>query len=175
VAVGLANSQTGVDYQLKIGGANTGSPVPGTTGSPISFGLQTAAGTYTVEATDGTTNCVATMTGNAVVSITADLSLVSITPAAQTICIGGSGSLLTATETGGGTITARQWVKRSTPGGPTTNLSATGSTYTPTGAELGAGISYVVCISTPTCGASLYSNEVTVTVNANLSTVTLAP
>jgi hypothetical protein len=46
VAVGLANSQTGVNYQLQLGGSNTGLPVAGT-GSAISFGNQTTAGTGT--------------------------------------------------------------------------------------------------------------------------------
>ncbi len=67
VAVGLANSETGVTYTLIRGGSVEVLPtVPGT-GSAISFGLQTVAGTYTVEGlnTGGTT----LMTGSAVVSI----------------------------------------------------------------------------------------------------------
>jgi hypothetical protein len=69
VAVGLANSQNNISYQLKIGGVNTGSPVAGT-GSAITFGLQTALGTYTVEATNGNSPCSysTTMTGSAVLS-----------------------------------------------------------------------------------------------------------
>jgi len=39
VAVGLSGSQSGVDYQLQIGGANTGSPVAGT-GSAISLAIR---------------------------------------------------------------------------------------------------------------------------------------
>jgi extracellular elastinolytic metalloproteinase len=51
--IGLAGSQTGVNYQLKRsnGTINVGAPVPGT-GNPISFGLQTVADTYTVLATN---------------------------------------------------------------------------------------------------------------------------
>ena len=44
--VGLDGSQSGVSYQLKRNGSNVGSPVTGT-GSAISFGNQTAAGTRT--------------------------------------------------------------------------------------------------------------------------------
>lgn len=75
VAVGLANSQSGITYQLKIGGVNTGSTVAGT-GAAISFGLQTAIGTYTVEATNANTPCnySTTMTGNAVLSLTTTTS-----------------------------------------------------------------------------------------------------
>ncbi|PWS30564.1 DUF7507 domain-containing protein [Pedobacter paludis] len=67
--VGLANSETGISYQLQIDGVNTGTAVAGT-GSAISFGNQTAAGTYTVLATGTTTPaCSVTMTGNAVITI----------------------------------------------------------------------------------------------------------
>ncbi|MGC8823978.1 MAG: gliding motility-associated C-terminal domain-containing protein [Bacteroidales bacterium] len=68
VLVGLSGSQTGVNYQLKRNGNNTGAPVPGS-GSALNFGLQTLAGTYTVEATNTTTGCTATMNGSAVVVV----------------------------------------------------------------------------------------------------------
>lgn len=68
VAVGLSGSQTGVNYQLKRNGVNTGSPVPGT-GNALDFGLQTLAGTYTVEATNTSTGCTATMNGSAIVVV----------------------------------------------------------------------------------------------------------
>ncbi|MEZ0181347.1 hypothetical protein AB9T89_03820, partial [Flavobacterium oncorhynchi] len=69
-AVGLSNSDSGVSYQLQLGGANNGTPVIGT-GTAISFGTKTAAGTYTVVATNTNsgTSCTATMTGNAVITI----------------------------------------------------------------------------------------------------------
>ncbi|MEQ9405821.1 MAG: DUF6443 domain-containing protein, partial [Cyclobacteriaceae bacterium] len=70
VPVSLSDTQTGVNYQLKRNGVNVGSAVAGTNNS-ISFGNQTTAGTYTVVATNATTNCVKTMTGNAVVSVDA--------------------------------------------------------------------------------------------------------
>lgn len=70
VAVGLANSQSGISYQLKLGGVDTGSPVAGT-GSAISFGPQTTVGTYTVEATNANAPCnySTTMTGNATIAL----------------------------------------------------------------------------------------------------------
>src|SRR5207253_7847377 len=55
LAVGLSSSQTGVNYQLKRGGSNVGSPVAGT-GSALNFGNQTDAGTYTVVATNNSAN-----------------------------------------------------------------------------------------------------------------------
>jgi hypothetical protein len=75
-AVGLSNSEVGVNYQLVLNGTNVGSSVSGT-GSAISFGLQTAAGTYTVVATNPTTTCTNNMTGSVTVSINA---LPTITP-----------------------------------------------------------------------------------------------
>jgi hypothetical protein len=66
VAVGLANSEIGVNYQLQVGAANTGSPVAGT-GAAISFGNQTTAGNYTVVATRGA--CTTTMTGSVAVVV----------------------------------------------------------------------------------------------------------
>ncbi len=69
LAVGLSNSQTGVRYQLYNGSTATGSPVSGS-GSSISFGALTAAGTYTVTATNITTTaCTTGMTGAAVITL----------------------------------------------------------------------------------------------------------
>ena len=89
VSVSLAGSQSGVNYQLYRSSTATGSPVAGT-GTGITFGLQTTAGTYSVLATDATTGCVSTMTG------TVSVSVIS-TPAAYTVtggggyCAGGTG------------------------------------------------------------------------------------
>ena len=68
MAIGLSNSQTGVNYQLLRTGVPTGSPVAGG-GSAISFGLQTGAGAYTVVATNATTGCTNIMTGSVAVII----------------------------------------------------------------------------------------------------------
>ena len=68
VAVGLHNSTIGINYQLQLNGVNDGTPVAGT-GSAISFGLKTLAGTYTVIATNTTTTCTAAMTGSAFITI----------------------------------------------------------------------------------------------------------
>jgi len=66
--VGLASSATGMNYQLYAGGAPTGIPLAGT-GFPLDFGLQTAAGSYQVVATNTTTTCNNVMTGAASVAI----------------------------------------------------------------------------------------------------------
>ncbi len=66
--IGLAGSQTGVNYQLKNGAVNAGAAIAGT-GGALTFTSQTAAGTYTVVATNSTTSCSSTMTGSKTISI----------------------------------------------------------------------------------------------------------
>lgn len=89
VSVGLANSQSGISYQLYNGSSATGSPVTGT-GAAISFGAQNVSGTYTVRATNNSTSCVAGMTGNAVVSINPAPAAYAVTGGGN-YCAGGAG------------------------------------------------------------------------------------
>jgi len=72
VAVGLSDSETGVNYQLyrDAGATAVGAPVAGT-GDAISFGDQAAADTYTVVATANPGGCSASMTGSATVTVNA--------------------------------------------------------------------------------------------------------
>ncbi|WP_299064484.1 hypothetical protein, partial [uncultured Polaribacter sp.] len=63
VTVTLSDSQIGVRYQLRRNGSNVGSLVNGTNNA-ISFGNQTAAGTYTVIATRTSTSCTRVMSGS---------------------------------------------------------------------------------------------------------------
>jgi hypothetical protein len=65
-AIGLANSETGVNYQLFHGPAAVGAAVSGT-GAAISFGVHNSTGTYTVVATRTAGGCTATMTGSVMV------------------------------------------------------------------------------------------------------------
>jgi len=67
VAVGLSGSQTDVNYQLKLGSENVGGPVAGS-GGAISFGNQTATGTYTVMAIHSAKLCSTIMTGNTTIN-----------------------------------------------------------------------------------------------------------
>jgi hypothetical protein len=93
VSVTLNGSTAGVNYQLYNGASTTGSPVAGT-GSSLNFGIFTAAGTYSVRATNGTTACTSGMSGTAVV-------VINTLPTAFTVggrgsfCIGGSGLAVT--------------------------------------------------------------------------------
>jgi|GEM_PF-1219784 len=100
VAVGLANSQSGVNYQLYKDGASIGSSVPGT-GSAINFGNQTAAGTYTVVATPTSGGCTANMTGSAVVTINPlPAAPTLVTPSSGVTICNGASTNLNATSAG---------------------------------------------------------------------------
>ncbi len=63
VAVSLSNSAPGINYQLQLGGVNTGTPIAGT-GAALIFGNKTTPGNYTVIATNAATGCTQQMTGN---------------------------------------------------------------------------------------------------------------
>ncbi|HBS86623.1 MAG TPA: hypothetical protein DEA97_08715 [Bacteroidales bacterium] len=67
VAVSLSDSDPGINYQLYLNGVATATILPGT-GSALSYGNQ-LVGIYTVVATNGTTSCTSTMTGNATITI----------------------------------------------------------------------------------------------------------
>ena len=86
VPVGLDGSESGVNDQLFVNASPTGSPVAGT-GAAISFGNQTAVGTYTVVATNATTTCTNNMSGSVTVAVN-PIPVASATPSSQNICSG---------------------------------------------------------------------------------------
>ena len=100
VLIGLSGSKTGIRYQLKKGGTDTGSPVKGT-GSAISFGLQTTAASYTVLATDTITTCQKTMTGSVTVSISTPPSVAAIAGGALSVCVNSKTPAFTDATKGG--------------------------------------------------------------------------
>jgi hypothetical protein len=100
--IGLAGSATGISYQMYRSGVAAGSPLAGT-GSPLDFGLQTLAGTYTVIATNTTTGCVNNMTGTPSITVLALPTTFTVTGGGSS-CAGGvpfhiylSGSVLNVT------------------------------------------------------------------------------
>jgi len=82
VDVSLAMTDTGVNYQLYNNGSAMGSTVAGT-GSMFDFGLQAAAGDYTVGAVNATTGCANNM---------ADTAMVIINPLPNAYAVNGGGS-----------------------------------------------------------------------------------
>ncbi len=103
--VGVANSETGVTYELYLDGNPTGQTQSGSTGNPISFGPQTVPGLYTVVGTDA--QPVSTgMTGNARVYY----SPVPAITGGPIGCTAGGLVLNSSGSTAGtGTISSRQW------------------------------------------------------------------
>ncbi len=90
VSVGLSSSNSGIRYQLYNGFTAIGSEVTGT-GASVDFGMQTAAGVYTVVARNAATSCTNNMTGSATVSINALPTQYSVTGGGN-YCAGGVGS-----------------------------------------------------------------------------------
>ena len=127
VLISLSGSQVGVNYQLKRGTTNIGSPVAGT-GTAISFGNHSTSGTYTVEATGTGSFCSAakTMTGSAV--ITAGTNSVQATSVSGPLSVI-SGTSNTYSVTGGslGTGAVWNWYTGSCGG----TLVAAGASYSP--------------------------------------------
>ncbi|MCW3122007.1 MAG: hypothetical protein JWQ38_1499 [Flavipsychrobacter sp.] len=106
--VALSGSVSGVKYQLYNGPTPVGGPLTGT-GGVIDFGLQTAAGTYTVIATNTTTGCSNTMTGSAVIGINPTTPpSVSISVSSDPICTGSSATF-TAVAVNGGVSPSYVW------------------------------------------------------------------
>ncbi len=58
---------TGINYQLKVNGVNSGAAKPGT-GSALTWGSNSGIGVYTIIGTDATTSCTVSMTGSAVIN-----------------------------------------------------------------------------------------------------------
>jgi Secretion system C-terminal sorting domain len=88
--VGLSGSNTGINYQLYLGGSFLGPAVPGT-GAALDFGIQTVGGAYSVVATNPVTSCYQTMTG--IVNITVySLPYAYNVTGGGNYCAGGTGA-----------------------------------------------------------------------------------
>jgi len=159
VTVGLSNSQSGVNYQLQVGGVNSGSVVAGT-GNAISFGTNTAAGTYTVIATNPTTGCVNSMTGNVAITIDPLPTAFNLTGGGS-YCIGGSGVAvgLSGSQTG----VSYQLLANGTDAG--TAVAGTGNAIS-FGNQTIAGTYTVTAISTPANCTGTMTGNVTININS---------
>lgn len=156
--VTLSGSQTGINYQLKINGTNSGSAVAGT-GSALTWANQTTAGTYTVVATNASTACTQNMTGSVAVSINPLPTLFTVS-GGGTICSGATGVTITLS---GSTSGVNYQLK--------VNGTNTGSAVAGTGAALNwtnqatAGSYTVVATNATTSCTQTMSGSAAVTVN----------
>jgi len=100
--VGLDSSTTGIDYQLYNSGTAYGSPISGT-GIPLDFGLISAAGLYTIIATNPATACTSDMSGSATVVINPPPTLYSVTGGGH-YCLGGTGTNISLSNSTAGIV-----------------------------------------------------------------------
>ena len=163
VTIGLSSSQSGVNYQLQRGGSNVGSFVAGT-GSVLSFGSQTTAGTYTVVATNTVGNCTATMSGSSVISTTVTPSVTVAQSPSGTIC-NSSAVTFTATPVNGGTPTY-VWKTNGV-----TAQSGSSATFTQTGGWANGETIDCQMTSTATCvtSATADATQITLTVTGSVT------
>ncbi len=89
IAIILDGSDASTTYQLFYGSTMIGSTVAGT-GLPLNFGVHTAAGTYTIVATNTVTTCTSNMSGIATIAIN-PLPLVYMVTGGGSYCPGGAG------------------------------------------------------------------------------------
>ena len=159
VDVSLAQSDPGVRYQLYFGASPIGLPKTDNTSSAIDFGNKTAAGTYTVKATNIATSCSSTMTGSAVIAIDpVVIPSIDIASSINPVCEGTSVEYTVPSMTNGGSAPSFQW---------TVNGSAVGAdtayfTYTPANGDVVnvKMISNANCLMNPSA-----ENAVTMVVN----------
>lgn len=157
VAIGLAGSQTGVQYQLYMGTTAIGGTVVGN-GSAIGFGEQVAAGTYSVMATSAA-SCTRAMAGTAAVSITPIVTpVVTMTMNAESTVCAGTEVTYTANAVNGGTAPTYNWMVNGAPAG----VGAAAYTYTPANGDV---VSVLLTSNAACATPATASTSVNMTVN----------
>ncbi len=171
VHINLSGSDAGVNYQLYNSTTPVGTPVAGTgVAGTLDLGLQTATGTYTVVATNGTTACSSNMTGSTGVSITPTVTP-SVTIASSngdTICAG-SITNFSASIVNGGTAPVYTWLVDGTPVSAASTFS-----FAPADGQIVS----VTITSNALCPSGTASDAVTMSVLPNLApsvTIGVAP
>lgn len=129
VSIGLDTSNAGFSYQLYHGVTASGAPLAGID-TALNFGLDTAAGSYSVVATDTLTGCTAMMDGSATVTIIPLVyPAVSITRStSDTICAGTHTTFTISSVTEGGSSPHYLWKVN----GSTVGTDSVAYNYVPT-------------------------------------------
>ncbi|AXB55749.1 T9SS sorting signal type C domain-containing protein [Flavobacterium fluviale] len=173
VAVGLANSTSGVSYQLKLDGIDVSGAVVSGTGAAITFGNRTASGTYTVVATNPSPNsCALNMSGSAVIVVN-PTSVGGNIAGGATVCTGLNTTTLTLSGHTG-LVTKWQSSPSSTFASSITDISNTTTTLIATNLTATTYYRAVVasgaCIAANSTVATITVNQVhTITAGANRS------
>ncbi len=159
VGLGLNGSETGVNYQLYNGVTSIGSAIAGT-GAAISFGTTfTAAGSYTVVATNPTTGCVSNMFSSASVVINPLPALFTVGSTATSYCTGGTGVHITLS----GSVTGVSYALYNS-GTVAGGASGTGGALD-FGVVLAAGTYTVIATNTSTTCTSTMTGSAVISVN----------
>jgi hypothetical protein len=158
LAVGLNGSNSGISYQLYRASTPVGTAVTGT-GSALAFGLQTAAGDYTVIATNGTTTCSSTMTGTATIVVNPLPTAFTVTGGGN-YCSGGSGVVVGLSSSAAGT-SYQLYNGASIMGGA---ISGTGTTLS-FGFQTSSGTYTVLATNASSCTAAM-TGSATVSINS---------
>jgi PKD repeat protein len=159
--VGLTGSETGVNYTLMLNGVATTTVIPGT-GSTLSFGNQTQAGTYTVTAANTSITCNSTMNGSAVIAVDPQIPDVPGTPAGPVVVHTGTTQSSDYTTAGGTYATTFVWDLSPVNSG---TIAGTGTTGTVTWNTSYNGTAQVKVKGSNSCGESTFSNTLDVTVD----------
>lgn len=162
--VGLDGSQSGTSYTLYFNGTATSTVVPGT-GSAISFGNQTGAGSYTAVASFSTLSCTNPMNGAAVVTIDPQVPNVPGDPMGPTQVYTGATPTTDFTTIGGTYSTTYTWDLS-----PATAGSFNGSTTTGTVTwdDTYVGTAVIRVKGVNSCGGGSFSNEFPVSVDVGV-------
>ncbi|MCW5906930.1 MAG: T9SS type A sorting domain-containing protein [Chitinophagales bacterium] len=165
VPVGLATSQSGVTYQLYNGASPVGSTVAGT-GGAISFGNQTAAGTYTVKTTTAGGYCATDVNGGSPNSVNvAVVTAPSASAGTAVVTCSNSGAVNITAGSSAGNYASVQWTSNGT-GTWTNQNSLTTATYTPSAADIAAGSRTLTLIAVGNSPCSNATSTKTITINA---------
>jgi hypothetical protein len=158
VNIGLANSESGISYQLYQGATTVGTALAGM-GTALDFGLIASAGTYTVLATNTATGCTRYMSGSAAVVVIPNVvPAVSIAPSfsGPSTC-NGTIVTFTAIPVNGGAAPTYQWYVNGVPAGTGTN----NYTYTPVNGDIVSATLFPagICVS-PATATNAYTVSV---------------
>ncbi|MDN4164263.1 hypothetical protein QWY31_02055, partial [Cytophagales bacterium LB-30] len=156
-AVGVADSEVGITYELVIDGTPTGTTLDGT-GAAISFGTQTTAGTYTVNAFNSVfTVCEVDMTGTVVIDpvATADANN------NQTVCAGDNVTLAGSI---GGSASSSTWTTSGD--GTFDNASLLGAVYTPGANDITNGAVTLTLTTNAPGNCAVAADQMVVTIEA---------
>ena len=164
--VALSGSDTGILYTLFYNGLPTGTPLYGT-GSPLDFGIQSAAGSYYVMAGNLTTGCFNAM-NDTVTIVVNPLPIAYNVTGGGTMCAGAAGFdiQLSNSETG---VNYQLYINTLPYGAP---LPGTAGSVVDFGTLAFAGSYYVVATNATTGCIALMNDSATVVVNPTPGAIT---